>query len=46
MALTLSLIHILAVAVYNHYKRIRHGEIKGDEVELSKSCLLYTSRCV
>ena len=22
----------LAVAVYNHYKRIRHGEIKGEEV--------------
>ncbi|ANN77404.1 ATP-dependent Clp protease ATP-binding subunit ClpX [Bordetella flabilis] len=30
----------LAVAVYNHYKRIRHGELKGDEVELSKSNIL------
>src|SRR5690625_3339247 len=30
----------LAVAVYNHYKRIRHGEIKGDDVELSKSNIL------
>ena len=31
---------MLAVAVYNHYKRIRHGEIKGDEVELSKSNIM------
>ena len=31
---------MLAVAVYNHYKRIRHGELKGDEVELSKSNIL------
>jgi len=31
---------VLAVAVYNHYKRLRHGEIKGDEVELSKSNIL------
>ena len=30
----------LAVAVYNHYKRIRYGEVKGDEVELSKSNIL------
>ncbi|MFA5520175.1 MAG: ATP-dependent Clp protease ATP-binding subunit ClpX [Castellaniella sp.] len=30
----------LAVAVYNHYKRLRHGEIKGDDVELSKSNIL------
>jgi ATP-dependent Clp protease ATP-binding subunit ClpX len=30
----------LAVAVYNHYKRIRYGEIKGDDVELSKSNIL------
>ena len=30
----------LAVAVYNHYKRIRHGEIKGEEVELSKSNIM------
>ena len=30
----------LAVAVYNHYKRIRHGEIKSDDVELSKSNIL------
>lgn len=31
---------MLAVAVYNHYKRIRHGEIKGEEVELSKSNIM------
>lgn len=31
---------VLAVAVYNHYKRLRHGEIKGDGVELSKSNIL------
>ena len=31
---------VLAVAVYNHYKRLRHGEIKGDDVELSKSNIL------
>src|SRR3546814_11731345 len=31
---------MLAVAVYNHYKRIRHGAIKGDEVELSKSNIM------
>jgi ATP-dependent Clp protease ATP-binding subunit ClpX len=30
---------ILAVAVYNHYKRLR-GESKKDEVELSKSNIL------
>ncbi|MCB5363320.1 ATP-dependent Clp protease ATP-binding subunit ClpX [Pusillimonas sp. CC-YST705] len=30
----------LAVAVYNHYKRIRYGDIKGEEVELSKSNIL------
>ncbi|NYT24243.1 ATP-dependent Clp protease ATP-binding subunit ClpX [Alcaligenaceae bacterium] len=30
----------LAVAVYNHYKRIRYGEIKGDDVELTKSNIL------
>ncbi|MFA5702986.1 MAG: ATP-dependent Clp protease ATP-binding subunit ClpX [Advenella sp.] len=31
----------LAVAVYNHYKRIRHGELnKDEEVELSKSNIL------
>jgi ATP-dependent Clp protease ATP-binding subunit ClpX len=30
----------LAVAVYNHYKRIRYGEVKGDDVELSKSNIL------
>ncbi len=30
----------LAVAVYNHYKRIRHGDVKGDDVELSKSNIL------
>lgn len=31
---------VLAVAVYNHYKRLRHGAIKGDDVELSKSNIL------
>ena len=32
---------VLAVAVYNHYKRLRHGVGgKGDEVELSKSNIL------
>jgi len=33
---------MLAVAVYNHYKRLRHKEknSKGDEVELSKSNIL------
>jgi|UniRef100_UPI004048876D ATP-dependent Clp protease ATP-binding subunit ClpX len=31
---------VLAVAVYNHYKRLRHGAVKGDEVELSKSNIL------
>jgi len=31
---------MLAVAVYNHYKRIRHSEIKGDDVELAKSNIL------
>ncbi|HWK70477.1 MAG TPA: ATP-dependent Clp protease ATP-binding subunit ClpX [Burkholderiaceae bacterium] len=30
----------LAVAVYNHYKRLRYGEAKGDGVELSKSNIL------
>jgi ATP-dependent Clp protease ATP-binding subunit ClpX len=30
----------LAVAVYNHYKRIRYGEVKGDDVELTKSNIL------
>ncbi|MYN14679.1 ATP-dependent Clp protease ATP-binding subunit ClpX [Pusillimonas sp. TS35] len=30
----------LAVAVYNHYKRIRYGQVKGDDVELSKSNIL------
>ncbi len=30
----------LAVAVYNHYKRIRYGEVKGNDVELSKSNIL------
>ena len=30
----------LAVAVYNHYKRIRHREKAGDDVELSKSNIL------
>ena len=31
---------ILAVAVYNHYKRIRHKDKSGDDVELSKSNIL------
>jgi ATP-dependent Clp protease ATP-binding subunit ClpX len=31
---------ILAVAVYNHYKRLKHGDRKSDEVELSKSNIL------
>jgi ATP-dependent Clp protease ATP-binding subunit ClpX len=31
---------ILAVAVYNHYKRIRHKEKGADDVELSKSNIL------
>lgn len=30
----------LAVAVYNHYKRIRYGETKDGDVELSKSNIL------
>ncbi|MFQ5574397.1 MAG: ATP-dependent Clp protease ATP-binding subunit ClpX [Terriglobia bacterium] len=31
---------ILSVAVYNHYKRIRVGNAKGDDVELQKSNVL------
>ncbi len=31
---------ILAVAVYNHYKRLRHQEKGSDDVELSKSNIL------
>src|SRR5690606_37872350 len=30
----------LAVAVYNHYKRIRSGETRRDDVELQKSNIL------
>ncbi|HEX2154811.1 MAG TPA: ATP-dependent Clp protease ATP-binding subunit ClpX [Acidimicrobiia bacterium] len=30
----------LAVAVYNHYKRIRSGELRRDDVELQKSNIL------
>ncbi|HLU00483.1 MAG TPA: ATP-dependent Clp protease ATP-binding subunit ClpX [Burkholderiaceae bacterium] len=30
----------LAVAVYNHYKRIRYSDVKDDGVELSKSNIL------
>ncbi|HLU80380.1 MAG TPA: ATP-dependent Clp protease ATP-binding subunit ClpX [Burkholderiaceae bacterium] len=30
----------LAVAVYNHYKRIRYSDVKDDDVELSKSNIL------
>ena len=34
----------LSVAVYNHYKRLKHREeAKSGDVELAKSCLLYTS---
>ncbi|HRE17736.1 MAG TPA: ATP-dependent Clp protease ATP-binding subunit ClpX, partial [Rhodocyclaceae bacterium] len=31
---------ILAVAVYNHYKRLRHGTRTADDVEISKSNIL------
>lgn len=31
---------VLSVAVYNHYKRLRPGISKGDEVELGKSNIL------
>ncbi|MBA6412190.1 ATP-dependent Clp protease ATP-binding subunit ClpX [Parahaliea sp. F7430] len=31
---------VLAVAVYNHYKRLRYGQSRGDEVELGKSNIL------
>ncbi|MDR9468531.1 ATP-dependent protease ATP-binding subunit ClpX [Marinospirillum sp.] len=31
---------VLSVAVYNHYKRLRPGVSKGDEVELGKSNIL------
>lgn len=31
---------VLAVAVYNHYKRLRFGDPKKDEVELGKSNIL------
>lgn len=31
---------ILSVAVYNHYKRLRHAETSGDAVELGKSNIL------
>lgn len=31
---------ILAVAVYNHYKRVQYGASNRDEVELSKSNIL------
>ena len=31
---------VLAVAVYNHYKRLRHGGKSADEVELGKSNIL------
>lgn len=31
---------VLAVAVYNHYKRLRHGGTGKDEVELGKSNIL------
>jgi ATP-dependent Clp protease ATP-binding subunit ClpX len=31
---------VLSVAVYNHYKRLRHGSTGRDDVELSKSNIL------
>ncbi len=31
---------VLSVAVYNHYKRLRHGDARGDDVELGKSNIL------
>ncbi len=31
---------VLSVAVYNHYKRLRHVQGRGDEVELGKSNIL------
>jgi len=31
---------VLSVAVYNHYKRLRYEQAKGDEVELGKSNIL------
>jgi ATP-dependent Clp protease ATP-binding subunit ClpX len=31
---------VLAVAVYNHYKRLRHDDGRADEVELGKSNIL------
>ncbi len=31
---------VLAVAVYNHYKRLRHGQSRGQDVELGKSNIL------
>ncbi|MBD2859682.1 ATP-dependent Clp protease ATP-binding subunit ClpX [Spongiibacter sp. KMU-158] len=31
---------VLSVAVYNHYKRLRHGDSGKDEVELGKSNIL------
>ncbi len=31
---------VLAVAVYNHYKRLRYGDRKADDVELGKSNIL------
>ncbi len=31
---------VLSVAVYNHYKRIQHGSVSADEVEIAKSNIL------
>jgi ATP-dependent Clp protease ATP-binding subunit ClpX len=31
---------VLSVAVYNHYKRLRHAQTRGEEVELGKSNIL------
>jgi ATP-dependent Clp protease ATP-binding subunit ClpX len=31
---------VLSVAVYNHYKRLRHGQGRGQDVELGKSNIL------
>lgn len=34
----------LAVAVYNHYKRLNHSGATGDDVEIEKSNLLFVGR--
>ena len=37
---------VLSVAVYNHYKRLRFGAKKTDDVELSKSNILVSAQQV